>query len=195
MQSYPVVYCPPILSHKKHSFKDSSQSDSKSFSEELEEWLDLTEDVPVQFQDHVQTILDRDPIPVSIAAGLAMDFYEEGDRCVREINRGLLNGYSNESFEYLLDIYSKLLFVLVIEYGSDIAMRKIVELWNHLSEKSSLFDGLMSYIRLMVSDTMFPLTCIENHSSREVVSSHIRLKCRETIQHTVPQEKARKIYV
>ena len=80
-------------------------------------------------------------------------------------------------------------------YSRVLAMRKVVELWDHLSEQSSLSDELMSYIRFMVSDTIFPLSCIQNSASKDVVSAHIRLKCRETIQHTIPQEKARKIYV
>ena len=181
--------------NKEFNHQGSGEQDSHSFEDELEEWLSIADDVPESLQDSVNAILEKRILPDQIVSSKALDFYDDAMRCLRDVNEIYLAGLdSADPSEYTLGIYLKLFFILGIEYGSELAISKLLELWNLLNENSKLWTEVLAYIRYLVSSVEYPLSCISNQSAKTVLSRHLSIKTRDIISHGINQEKARKIF-
>lgn len=176
--------------HSQQAGKKQFGESSDTFEEELEEWLELQEDIPEVLQDSVSAILGRRPLPGPVVASKANDFFAQSYYHLENINRDILSGIDPEpNQEDLLGIYCKLFFILVVEYGSDLAARKLIDMWGMLEQKSRVWFEAAALIRFMVDDHVYPLSCATAYPSKEDVSRYLRTKSLDYLKQTVKASK------
>jgi len=135
-------------------------------------------------------------LPEQVVASKANDFFAQAYSHLENINRNVISGQTPDpNQEHLLGIYCKLFFILVVEYGNELALTKLIQMWDQLEERSVVWSEAIGFIRFILSEHIYPLSCHAGRATKEDVSRYLSMKAKSLISHTVRPDKASRIGV
>lgn len=166
------LYFPRYGTDDANSFSKDEQNDFESF---LEDAIEDKGKLPEELEESYIQLKKLTSFDESELYLMTMNFHRYGLQLIHDICIRLPSGsFESELLEYEEEKIANALFILSVQYGVDVALHALIELW-HLGESNKKLDKKIKSYLLYIAKFDFPLIPFKRQNEDLEKSSQVMI--------------------